>query len=402
MAQRVARCFLRRGGTVFLYRADELWTVPSAEVAGDPAGTARRLVREWTPSGGDWTLVRAGDPVHAGARVVHPFLFDCETPIAATEGIETAWAHASEIHRLETTDGLWCAYSAVAPTVESVRDDRTHGSAYLSIRALEVLRDRASAGESRSALVEHATDLLDARPSMAVLENRVNRAMHGAGETASADAVEAAAREGIDRAIDADERASERAAERLHGTVLTLSRSGTVREALLSAVPDRVIVLESRPEKEGGEVAAGLAGGTDVTLTLDAAVAHVMREVDCVLVGSDTVLGDGSVVNKVGTRTAAVAAAREGVPVYVVAAADKITSAVEPALESVGRGALDAGEGVAVECPLFDRTPADLVALITEDGETDANAIESRATDHERLARWKETTPAEDARDGRQ
>lgn len=304
---------------------------------------------------------------------------------------EAEWVHATEIRERETADGLWRAYRSVAPTVESVRGDNTHGAAYISIRALEVLRDRASEESDWEALVECATDLLEARPSMAALENRINRTMSKASETASAGVLERSAKEGIDRAVEADDRAATQAAERIEGTVLTLSRSGTVETAILRAQPERVVVLESRPDREGVSVAAELAERLDVTVTLDASVAHCLAEIDTVLVGADTILADGSVVNKVGTKTAAVAAAREGVVVYVVAAADKISASDEPILGSIEREVVTENEEIRVTCPLFDHTPSELVTgVITERGIMDTAAINEQASEHERRARWKE------------
>lgn len=374
--------FLRRDGRVLLIRREsaEEWDVPGREAEGGFEGVARELAREWTPE--EASLVRAGDPVEAGGSRLRPFLFDCE----AGEG--TGWVHPTAL-RHGGSDGRWRAYRAVAPSVESVREDRTHGSAYVSVRALEVLRDRAAEGADWPTLVGCATELLEARPSMAALANRVNRAMFETDGSRSA-ALEDAAKTGIDRAAGADRRAAGHAAGLIEGTVLTLSRSGTVREALLAGEPDRVVVLESRPDREGVGVAEGLAAELDVTVTLDAAVSHVMPGVDRVLVGADTVLADGSVVNKVGTRTAAVAAAHEGVPVHAVAAVDKVSPSSEPTLESIDPGAITDDDRVGVDCPLFDRTPAGLVTgIVTEEGVLDSAGIERAAAEHDRRSRWK-------------
>ncbi|KYH27552.1 ribose 1,5-bisphosphate isomerase [Halalkalicoccus paucihalophilus] len=389
--------FLRAGGEVLLCRREAntnansgRWEVPSGTVEGESSadGVAYGIQREWAT--GDATLVRVGDPVTAGESRLHPYLFECESN-ETSEGTESEWVHATEIRRRETRDGLWRAYRAVSPTVGSVREDRTHGSAYVSVRALEVLRDQAGEGADWSDLVERASALLEARPSMAALENRVNRAMAGASGAENAAALERAAREGIDRALAADGRTAARAAKRLDGAVLTLSRSGTVEEALSVADLDQLIVLESRPDREGLHVAEGLADALDVTVTLDAAVSHIMDRVDIVLVGADTVLADGSVINKVGTRTAAVAAAHEGVPAYAVAAVDKISPSSDPILESIDRGVLTDDERVAVDCPLFDRTPPELITgVITEEGVLDTTGIAQRATEHARRWRWKE------------
>lgn len=380
--------FLRADGRMLLARRGSTggeWDVPVRNGEEGFEGTARELARECLPDG-EATLVRTGDPVEVDGSRHHPFLFDCE-PDDAGENAE--WVHPTAL-RHDGTTGRWRAYRAVSPSIGSVRDDRSHGSAYVSIRALEVLRDRAAEGADWPTVVERATDLLAARPSMAALANRVNRAMFEAGGSRSAAALEDAAKTGIERAAGADRRAAERAAELIEGTVLTLSRSGTVRGALSASEPDRVVVLESRPDCEGTDVAEELAGLLDVTLTLDAAVSHVMPEIDHVLVGADTVLADGSVVNKVGTRTAAVAAAREGVPLHAVAAVDKVSPSTEPVLESIDRESVTDDDRVGVDCPLFDRTPPELVAgVITEEGVLDADGIEAAASDHERRSRWK-------------
>jgi translation initiation factor 2B subunit (eIF-2B alpha/beta/delta family) len=414
MATDVVSCFLRhRGRVLFGRRSDAVgtysgrWGAVSGYAEGDPDAAAREEIDEEVGLLEAVELVRSGDSVEAvdGERtwIVHPYLFDCAseaaTPNREFEAVE--WVHPTEIRHRETVPALWETYEAVAPTAETVAEDREHGSAYVSLRALEVLRDAAGGaaeeGSDWVGLAALARELLDARPSMAALVNRVNRAMYTADERTSG-ALEAAVRVGIDRAADADDRAAERAADTIgrSDVVLTLSRSGTVEAALCEGDPDRVVVLESRPDREGVGVAERLAeAGIDVTLTLDAAAAHVAREVDRVLVGADTVLADGSVVNKVGTRTAAVAAAREGVSMYAVAAVDKISPDTEPTLESVSKGAIYGGDApVAVDCPLFDRTPADLVTgVITETGTLDREGIAERAADHGRLARWDEGTP---------
>lgn len=364
------------------------WNAFSVPVEGSPEATARRRVEALGLAA--VSPLSGGTVVRVDGGTIHPYRVAVESAVDAPS--ECEWVHPTEIRCRKTPAGLWRAYRAVSPTVEEVRDDRAHGSAYLSIRALEVLRDRASEGTSWDELRKCALALLDARPSMAAVVNRVNRAMfEAAAECDPADALEETTRKGIDRAVEADRNAAERAAERIGGTVLTLSRSGTVREALVSGSPESIVVLESRPDCEGTDVGRQLAESIDVTVTLDAAVAHVMGEIDHVLVGADTVLADGSVSNKVGTRTAATVAAREGVPVWVVTAADKISPSADPVLETIDRGAITDDEGLGVDCPLFDRTPRELVTgVITENGVLDADGIEAVAGDHSRRARWKE------------
>lgn len=413
MGTHVVTCFLRRRGRVLLGRRSDAvgtyvgrWGAISGYAEGDPATAARREIDEEVGLLDAISPVRSGDPIEVvdGERtwIVHPYLFDCgpgrPTPNWEFDTVE--WVHPSEIRHRETVPSLWEAYDAVAPTVETVREDETHGSAYISIRALEVLRDAAAhleglddgsrTGGGWDELAELARALLDARPSMAALANRINRTMYEADERTASE-VQSTARERIERAVDADERAATRAAETIDGAVLTLSRSGTVETALIEAEPDRVIVLESRPDREGIGVAERLtSAGIDTMITLDAAVAHVVGDVDYLLVGADTVLADASVVNKVGTRTAAIAADREGAAVYAVGAVDKISPATELTPETVSREAIyEDGSDLTVDCPLFDRTPTDLVSgVITEIGVLGPEEIAEHAAERERWAGW--------------
>lgn len=435
----VVTVFLRNGADVLLLkRSDEVGSYPgqwggvAGHAEGDPAAAARREIREETGvDSGQVALVRAGepfpvdDPEH-GRWVVHPYLFDCATRDVETdwETVEHDWTAPTDILHRETVPDLWTSYERVAPTVETVTDDTEHGSAYISLRALEVLRDRAAvlatgreaADDEWAALANLARDIHAARPSMQVVTNRVNRVMHEADDRADArragDVEEAASRV-IEAALGADAAAARNAADRLDGVrVLTLSRSGTVLAALRQANPAEVLIAESRPAREGVGVAEELAAesirtetGTDVTLLVDAAVAHVLatRDVDAVLVGADAVLADGRVVNKVGTRATALAAAREDVPTYAVAARDKIAPHAEPNFEEDDprevydgndTGDSDAGDGdaggnLSVLNPTFDATPPDLlVGVVTEDGLLDAEDVADVAAEMATLTEW--------------
>ena len=176
------------------------------------------------------------------------------------------------------------------------------------------------------------------------------------------------------------------------------------------ADPERVLVAESRPGGEGVGVAEELAeDGADVTLVTDAAVAYHLAsgEVDAVLVGADTVLADGRVVNKVGTRGAALAAARADIPLYAVAARNKVAPLyavaarnkvapdAEPDLADADPNALYDGDApLSVAAPLFDVTPADLVdGVITEDGVLDPADVAAVADEHQVLSSWRRDSP---------
>jgi len=407
----VVTCFLRHRTSVLLGRRSDAvgtytgrWAGISGYVEGDPVDAERDAHREIREETGrmDATLVRAGDPldVRNGDRTwtVHPFLFEVpERTVTPNEEIDAhEWVSPPAIRERPTVPGLWDAYMAVAPTVEAIASDEMHGSAWLSVRALEVLRDRAAVADDVAAVESVARDLRDARPSMAAVANRINRVLATGERTPSA--VRTRAQTAAEAALDADAEAAARAAERCGETVATLSRSGTVLTALRESTP-AVLIGESRPACEGTDVAAALADeGLDVTLTTDAALASELadRDADCVLVGADAVLADGSVVNKVGTRSLALAAAREDVPVYVVAAAAKIRPDEEMHGETGADADLYEGDApVAVANPIFERTPVDLVAgLVTERGLLGTDGVQAVAAEHRKYANWEEGASA--------
>jgi len=416
----VVTCVLRHDGEVLLLlRSDDAETCPGrwGTVTGyvehaNPLATARMEVREETAIT-EFDLARRGEPFEvrdAGLDrtwEISPFLFDAGSREVRTneETTRAEWTTPTRILHRETVPDLWRSYDRVRPTTGTIVADDEHGSTYLSIRALEVVRDEAALAATRGDGIDevHATAgaLLDARPSMAALGNRVSRAVSGA-ETPGA--AERAAIEGIERALDADERAAECAAKTIEGHVLTLSRSGTVLAALRGATEsdapagaatiDAVTVAESRPDREGIDVAETLAAaGLEVRVCADAAVAHVLAggEVDCVLVGADTVLPDGRVVNKTGTRGMATAADREEVPVYVAAASDKISTEPTARVKSGSPDAVyDGNGGIEAINPTFDVTPADHVdAVLTESGALSGTEIADVAAELRDLDSWR-------------
>lgn len=404
----VVTCVLRHDGRVLLTRRSDAvgtyagrWAGVSGYVEGEPADAvedARREIAEET--GLDATLVRAGEPLDVDDRdrrwTVHPFLFAAaDRDVTPNEELaDWEWVHAPAMRERETVPGLWAAYRRVAPAVGTVRDDRDHGSTWLSLRALEVLRDRAATADDWAAAAAVARDLRDARPAMAAVANRVNRAMSGTDRTAAA--VRRAAAATLDDAAAADREAAARAADLLDGPVATLSRSGTALAALRRAgVP--VVVGESRPGREGVAAAESLAGGgREVTLVTDAALPGAFADGTAVpdaasaLVGADGVLPDGAVVNKTGSRALALAADDAGRPFRAVAARDKVRpdGAVPP--ESGDAAAVYGGDApVRTAVPLFERVPAELVdGVVTEAGVLDAEGVRAAAADHRAAAAW--------------
>ena len=113
-------------------------------------------------------------------------------------------------------------------------------------------------------------------------------------------------------------------------------------------------------------------------------MAFFVGEADVALVGADSVLADGSIVNKIGTNLLALAAGDAGVPCYVVCDTSKFDVmnflGKTPVLEE--KEPTEVAEGlrfVQVRNPYFEVTPARLIsAIVTEFGEMEVEDIRRR------------------------
>jgi len=159
-------------------------------------------------------------------------------------------------------------------------------------------------------------------------------------------------------------------------TVMTHGPSSTIRESF-SALAERnirAIVTECRPRYGGREIARKLVNwGIATTLITDAQMGQAVREADCVLVGAESILANGTVVNQVGTYLLALAAHDQGVPLYVCCESFKRHGfgSSEPVLREEDDAELGVNplEGLGVRNIVVDATPGWLVtAWINETG----------------------------------
>jgi translation initiation factor 2B subunit (eIF-2B alpha/beta/delta family) len=274
--------------------------------------------------------------------------------------------------------------------IARVRDDREHGSRWLVRQTMVLLHDLATeAGvtpEERLQRVRKAGhELAQARPAMAALAGAVRRIL------AAQDGPDGMARTAAQLLYDYDQaisRITGFAQPYLQGTIMTHSLSGTVLEVLKACIPpiERVIILEGRPLYEGRTVARSLsAQSVKLTLITDSQADIFLPTCQAILVGADSILADGSVLNKAGTALLAWAARGHGVPFYVLSETLKISPqswSGDLALleEHSGREVWrDATPEIAVRNFYFDHTPANLVTqIITEQGPLSLDEIKSQ------------------------
>lgn len=272
----------------------------------------------------------------------------------------------------------------IAQRIEQVRTDREHGSRWLVRETLQILRDvtHTQSPSNEQDIYSVGRSLAQARPSMAALGNAVGRVLTAQG---GRDAMVYEAEHLLQEYDTATARIAEYAKPLLHGMIMTCSISGTVLDALATnskPIKD-VITLEGRPGYEGREMAKALRQkGFTVTLITDAQADIFMPQCDCVVVGADSILANGDVLNKAGTALLAWSAKGHSVPLYVLGETLKISSQqwqkevkhwqANLALleEKEGEEVLEQTiEGVTVRNFYFDRTPHELVAkVVTEQG----------------------------------
>jgi translation initiation factor 2B subunit (eIF-2B alpha/beta/delta family) len=114
-------------------------------------------------------------------------------------------------------------------------------------------------------------------------------------------------------------------------TVLTLSNSKTLLEIFKSWSGENkklnFIVCESRPKNEGVIFAQSLAEeNIKVSLITDASMSNYIAKADAVIVGADIILKSGNVVNKTGSRNAAIICRHFKKPFIVLATKDKFAN----------------------------------------------------------------------------
>lgn len=138
-----------------------------------------------------------------------------------------------------------------------------------------------------------------------------------------------------------------------------------------------VIATETDPLEQGVKTAKELAAlKIPVTLITDSAIGYFIKEIDCVIVGCDSIRKREGVINKVGTYPLALAAKNSRKPFYVVGNTLKLDkrrkfSIEERPAKEVYRELIHPGRlnGIKLRNPAFDATPFSLVTgIISEKG----------------------------------
>jgi methylthioribose-1-phosphate isomerase len=164
-----------------------------------------------------------------------------------------------------------------------------------------------------------------------------------------------------------------------YGTAL-----GVIRAAVEQGKKIHVYADETRPFLQGSRLTAWelMKDGIPTTVISDNMAGAMMKQgkIGAIVVGADRIAANGDVANKIGTYTVAVLAKEHGIPFYVAAPISTVDLATAdgsgiPIEQRNSRevthiaGRQMVPDGVEVENPAFDVTPAKYVAaIITERG----------------------------------
>ena len=164
-----------------------------------------------------------------------------------------------------------------------------------------------------------------------------------------------------------------------YGTAL-----GVIRAAVEAGKKIQVYADETRPFLQGARLTAWelVKDGIPTTVISDNMSGAMMRQgkIGAVIVGADRIAANGDVANKIGTYSVAVLAKEHGIPFYVAAPISTVDletpdgSKIPIEQRSAAEVTHFAGkqvtpQGISVENPAFDVTPAKYVtAIVTERG----------------------------------
>ena len=177
----------------------------------------------------------------------------------------------------------------------------------------------------KSLLPELSKELINSRPSMAPLINTIGFLLHDLKVFNETEIIEKInsfykEREKIINKIETNFQNFINSLKKRNPTIMLISYSSTIIELLTQYDKNDLIiyVLESRPLFEGHRVSELLSNKYETHLIIDAAMGKYIDDIDFVFIGVDSVLEDGSIINKIGTYPLAVLAKSTNTQVYAI------------------------------------------------------------------------------------
>lgn len=261
----------------------------------------------------------------------------------------------------------------IAQKINELKNDRLNGANWLSAQALNLLGFTIKTSQANTTtdfldeLKMTASAIAEARPNMISIENYacqfLNHIIDIAQNQKNLDFVKSAAQARVNKLIkfikEATQRAAEHGAEMVNDqdTIITCSYSSTVcntfKIARERAIKFKVIIAESRhKDNVYGEISAQQLKHYDISTRVihDKEINRYAYESNKALVGTDTILSNGSTINGTPSYKLAQAASLAAIPFYSIGETAKIDirnyhgkqSPLEPGFELIPAGLITA------------------------------------------------------------
>ncbi|MFX1366343.1 MAG: translation initiation factor eIF-2B [Promethearchaeota archaeon] len=214
--------------------------------------------------------------------------------------------------------------------LDVMRKDNTSGASEFIDKALEIVKAQLKLikdphRDIRNDIIYLLNRIIGTRPSMAPLINTMGYLVNNL-ENFSKIIIE----DRLNQFEEDEEKRKRLLASNFHNfwkdgklktqKIILISYSSTIINLLLEnkELNFEIYVLESRPLLEGQRVAEILSKHFKTHLIIDAAIGYFINDIDVVLIGADSILKDGSIINKVGTFPLCLLAYTQKIEVIVV------------------------------------------------------------------------------------
>ena len=214
--------------------------------------------------------------------------------------------------------------------LNELENDNRSGASELIQKALEIIKSQLEIisnemEDIKDIIIELSIKIINSRPSMAPLINTIGYLI---GD------LELITKKNILQKIEqflADNDKREKSLENEFQTfmaknykqnlkIMLISYSSTIINLLinLKGFNIELYVLESRPLFEGHYTAEILSSYFKTHIIIDAAMGKFIDQMDLILIGIDSVLKDGSIINKIGTFPLAALSYERGIDIFAV------------------------------------------------------------------------------------
>ncbi len=220
--------------------------------------------------------------------------------------------------------------SEIQKKISELRKDNLSGASEMVSKALDIVKSQLNLVEDpneniKDIMLDLGKKIISSHPSMAPLINTIGFLLQNSESLNKKVIIESLSQFEKDR-ISRNKSLEESFFDFLklnakpNCSLMLISYSSTIVNLLkkLENFDLELYVLESRPLYEGRKTAKTLSKYFKTHLIIDAAIGMFIDQIDLVLIGVDSILKDGSIINKIGTYPLAMLANTRNKKVFAV------------------------------------------------------------------------------------